>query len=80
VIVGLAPAFRSDILHPTHFILITLKKKLLDVYRFYPDPDSDPVLTRHRLQRQIQLGQEQLDIIDKLQPGAFSHLIYESGY
>jgi len=62
-------SFRSDILHPTHFIMLTLKKRLMDLYRLHPLPQDNPELLRRWLERQVQLGQEQLDIVDKLQPG-----------
>ena len=61
--------FRSDILHPTHFVMLTLKKRLLDLYGLYPEPQNNPELLRRLLERQIELGEEQLAIADKLQPG-----------
>ena len=61
--------FRSDILHPTHFVMMTLKKRLLDLYGLYPEPQNNPELLRRLLERQIELGEEQLAIADKLQPG-----------
>ena len=61
---------RSDILHPTHFVMLMLKKRLLDLYRLYPEPADNPELLRRYLQRQIDLGEEQLAVLDKLQPGA----------
>ena len=42
-------------LHPNHFIVVIIKRKLLDVYRLSPDPE-DPVLLRRKLERQLQLG------------------------
>ena len=49
--------------------MLTLKKRLLDLYRLHPLPQDNPELLRRSLERQVQLGQEQLDIVDKLQPG-----------
>ena len=49
--------------------MLTLKKRLLDLYRLHPLPQGNPELLRRWLERQVQLGQEQLDIVDKLQPG-----------
>jgi hypothetical protein len=60
---------RSDILHPSHFIMLTLKKRLLDLYRLHPQPKGNPELLRRWLERQVQLGEEQLIIADLLQPG-----------
>ena len=49
--------------------MLTLKKRLLDLYGLYPEPQNNPELLRRLLERQIELGEEQLAIADKLQPG-----------
>ena len=41
----------------------------MDLYRLHPMPSDNPEALRKWLERQVQLGEEQLDIVDKLQPG-----------
>ena len=60
---------RSNILHPTHFAMLMLKKRLIDLYRLHPEPENNPELQRRHLQRLIDLGEEQLAVVDKVLPG-----------
>ena len=45
----------SQTLHPNHFVLLTLKRLLLDVYRIIGEreEDPDPIAHRKRLERQV---------------------------
>ena len=47
----------SKTLHPNHFVLLTLKRRLLDLCKVLGDlyEDSDPVLLRKRLERQVSI-------------------------
>ena len=42
--------------HPNHFVVLSVKRKLLDVYRLTPDPE-DLTALRKKLDRQLQLGE-----------------------
>ena len=49
--------------------MLMLKKRLIDLYRLHPEPENNPELQRRHLQRLIDLGEEQLAVVDKVLPG-----------
>ena len=58
----------SSTLHPNHYVLLTLKRRLLDLYRLIPNPE-DPQELRKKLERQVELGNQVLDILNRIEPG-----------
>ena len=54
-------------LHPNHYVVIGLKRKLLDVYRLTPDPE-DPGQLRSKLERMLETGRQVLDVVSVIEP------------
>ena len=61
---------QSKVLSENHYLQIVLKKRLFDIYRTTKPPPEDDVETyRAFLEKQVKLGYNLLDVLNKLEPG-----------
>ncbi|XP_059079369.1 uncharacterized protein LOC131877644 isoform X1 [Tigriopus californicus] len=56
------------VLHPNHYLILKLKKRMLDVLSLLPDPEDEAEF-RKKLERQIALGTALLKVVEILEPG-----------
>lgn len=56
------------ILHPNHYLILKLKKRLLDVFSLLPDPEDESEF-RKKLEKQVALGSDLLKVVEILEPG-----------
>ena len=67
---------QSKVLSENHYLQLVLKKRLLDIYRVTPPPPEENLEEfRDFMEKQVNLGQNLLDIWSILEPGyRFSNL------
>lgn len=58
----------TKVLHPQNYIIMLMKRRLLDLYLQYPDPE-DAIELRCRLERMVELGHEVLKVVSVLERG-----------
>lgn len=56
-------------LHENHYLVLKFKKRLLDLLEMEDDDKLDSESLRAKLERQISLGSEFLNVVEKIEPG-----------